>query len=35
MTVERSFRGISTRLAIHYLEGLGGEADGDTVVGDG
>lgn len=36
MRVERSFRGISKRLAIHYLENLGGErvAEGE-VVGDG
>ncbi|MFD1514603.1 hypothetical protein [Halomarina rubra] len=30
MQVERSFRGISKRLATHYLENLGGErVDGD------
>ncbi|MFB6134924.1 MAG: hypothetical protein ABEJ55_08045 [Halanaeroarchaeum sp.] len=35
MTVTRSFRGISVRLARHYLEGLGGEAvDETTVVAD-
>ncbi|ELY44252.1 hypothetical protein [Natronorubrum sulfidifaciens] len=34
--VERSFRGISERLTVRYLTGLGGEqvAD-DTVSGDG
>ena len=34
--VERSFRGISERLAVRYLENLGGEpvAD-DAVEGDG
>lgn len=34
--VERSYRGISRRLAVHYLENLGGEriAD-DRVAGDG
>ncbi|WP_254536050.1 hypothetical protein [Halomarina litorea] len=47
MRVEKSFRGISLRLAVHYLtESLGGErvddgpediteADGATVEGDG
>jgi hypothetical protein len=30
MQVERSFRGISVRLARHYLEGLGGD-----IVDDG
>ncbi|WP_424006790.1 hypothetical protein [Haloferax denitrificans] len=31
---QRAFRGISPRLAIQYLEGLGGEADDDgRVVG--
>lgn len=36
MRVERSFRGISRRLAIHYLTNLGGTAsdDGDRVVGE-
>lgn len=35
-SVERSYRGISRRLAVHYLENLGGErADDDRVVGDG
>ncbi|AFK19925.1 hypothetical protein E6P09_00505 [Haloferax mediterranei ATCC 33500] len=29
---ERAFRGISTRLAIQYLEGLGGEAESETRV---
>ncbi|KAB1187552.1 MULTISPECIES: hypothetical protein [Haloferax] len=29
---ERAFRGISTRLVIHYLEGLGGEAESETHV---
>ncbi|WP_435359487.1 hypothetical protein [Haloarchaeobius sp. DFWS5] len=34
--VVRSFRGISQRLAIHYLENLGGErVDDATVAGDG
>jgi hypothetical protein len=34
--VERTFRGISERLAVHYLEGLGGErADEDRVAGEG
>lgn len=32
MTVTRSFRGISVRLARHYLEGLGGEPTDDTTV---
>lgn len=33
---ERSFRGISQRLAVQYLEGLGGErTDDDVVEGDG
>lgn len=32
---EKSFRGISKRLAIHYLENLGGDrVDEDEVVGD-
>lgn len=30
--VERSFRGISERLAIRYLEHLGGERIGEDVV---
>ena len=36
VTVEKAYRGISQRLAIHYLENLGGEqvAD-DEVEGDG
>ncbi|MBX0322193.1 hypothetical protein EGH21_04005 [Halomicroarcula sp. F13] len=35
MRRERSFRGISMRLARHYLEGLGGEErDETTVVAD-
>jgi hypothetical protein len=35
MRVERSFRGISRRLAVHYLTNLGGEAVAeDRVVGD-
>ncbi|KAB1193271.1 MULTISPECIES: hypothetical protein [Haloferax] len=29
---ERAFRGISTRLVVQYLEGLGGEADGERRV---
>jgi len=34
--VEREFRGISKRLALRYLEGMGAERDGDDrVVGDG
>ncbi|MFW6265181.1 MAG: hypothetical protein ACOC2A_00210 [Halanaeroarchaeum sp.] len=34
MRLERSFRGISARLARHYLEGLGGEiVDDETVEG--
>jgi len=32
--VERSFRGISERLAIHYLTNLGGEQVDDTIDGD-
>lgn len=32
MEVERSFRGISVRLARHYLEGLGGEIVDDQHV---
>lgn len=46
MRVERTFRGITVRLAVHYLENLGGElvaSEGDlaepgsaaTVAGDG
>lgn len=36
MRVERAFRGISVRLARHYLSGLGGTAvDERTVEGDG
>ncbi len=36
MRRERSFRGISQRLARHYLENLGGEAESDDrVVGEG
>ncbi|WP_152039741.1 hypothetical protein [Salinigranum salinum] len=36
MRVERSFRGISRRLAVHYLTNLGGEeVDTGHVVGDG
>lgn len=36
MREERSFRGISQRLARHYLENLGGEVESDDrVVGDG
>ncbi|WP_369684427.1 hypothetical protein [Haloarchaeobius sp. HME9146] len=35
MARERAWRGISKRLAIHYLTNLGGEqADDDTVVAD-
>jgi hypothetical protein len=32
MRVERSFRGISVRLARHYLTGLGGSARDDRTV---
>ena len=32
MRIERSFRGISVRLARHYLEGLGGEIIDDHRV---
>lgn len=32
MRVERSFRGISARLARHYLEGLGGEIVDESRV---
>ena len=38
MEVTRSFRGISRRLAIHYLENLGGERVEDeewNLTGDG
>ena len=36
VTREKSFRGISLRLARHYLEKLGGEVVGDErVEGDG
>lgn len=40
MPVERSFRGISVRIAVKYLESLGGQrADGDgepvEIAGDG
>ena len=35
MRIERSFRGISRRLAVHYLTNLGGEAVAEgRVVGD-
>jgi hypothetical protein len=35
MRIERSFRGISQRLAVHYLTNLGGEAVAEgRVVGD-
>ncbi|WP_318568289.1 hypothetical protein [Salinigranum marinum] len=35
MRIERSFRGISQRLAVHYLTNLGGEVVAeDRVVGD-
>lgn len=35
MRVERSFRGISQRLARHYLSNLGGEVESDDwVVGE-
>lgn len=34
--IERTYRGISARAAVHYLLGLGGETrDDGTVVGDG
>lgn len=29
---QRAFRGISKRLVVQYLEGLGGEAEGDSRV---
>ncbi len=32
MKREKSFRGISKRLAIHYLENLGGEQVGEETV---
>lgn len=33
---ERSYRGISRRAALHYLEGVGGDrVDEQTVEGDG
>lgn len=33
---ERTFRGISARAALGYLEGLGGERTGEnTIAGDG
>ncbi len=36
MRVERQFRGISKRLAAHYLENVGGERiDEDRIEGDG
>lgn len=36
MRAERSFRGISQRLARHYLSNLGGEEESDDrVVGEG
>ncbi len=36
MRVERSFRGISQRLARHYLGNLGGEVESDDrIVGEG
>ncbi|MFC6837715.1 hypothetical protein [Halomarina ordinaria] len=36
MRREESYRGISKRLAVHYLENLGGErVDEDRVEGDG
>lgn len=31
MRVEKAYRGISVRLAVHYLEGLGG----DRITGEG
>ena len=35
-TRERSYRGISQRAAMHYLEGVGGDrTDEDTVEGNG
>lgn len=35
MRREKAYRGISKRLARHYLENLGGEAEGDDdVVGE-
>jgi molybdopterin synthase sulfur carrier subunit len=35
MRTERAFRGISKRLAIHYLENLGGERVSGDPEGDG
>lgn len=35
MRVERSYRGISERLARHYLSNLGGEIEGGDPEGDG
>lgn len=32
--VEQEYRGISKRLALEYLEGMGGERDGDAVEAD-
>ena len=34
VTREKSFRGISVRLAVHYLENLGGEAVAPVDTGD-
>ena len=34
MEREKQYRGISQRLAIHYLEGLGGEQVSENVVED-
>jgi hypothetical protein len=35
MRVEKSYRGISERLARHYLTNLGGELTGETPEDDG
>ena len=36
MRVERSFRGISVRLALHYMESIGGEITGEaSAAGEG
>ena len=35
MRVEKSYRGISERLARHYLSNLGGEIEGGDPEGDG
>jgi hypothetical protein len=36
MEVERTFRGISVRLALHYMESIGGEVTGErSAAGEG